>query len=72
MVFFISILNGEVVGAAAAGGWRLAVEAIEGIKKRRLFGLLNFIDPKFYKPESSSRIYTAFKTFFSESFEFCT
>lgn len=33
MVFFMSILKGEVVGAAAAGGWRLAVELIEGIKK---------------------------------------
>lgn len=48
MVFFISILRGEIVGAAAAGGWRLAVEAIEGIKKGcdystpYLFYLANF------------------------------
>ena len=33
MVFFMSIIKGVVVGAAAAGGWRLAVETIEGIKK---------------------------------------
>lgn len=48
MVFFISIFRGEVVEEAAAGGWRLAVEAIEGIKKGcdcstlYLFYLANF------------------------------